>query len=363
MMRFALRHCLHREYPDYSTFECHNEPTYLLTRHCTDDYYGWKGPCCKVDEMFNFLTNESPEFFKTVKYILHADDDTFFRADLVMKWLAAIDNSGVAHLPLVGNADPTRFGRHGIWHIRGCDEITGTGWYQPFFMNHAALQKIKLASANHGLMDTCRNFDVTHDVGMEAYVWLFGLYHLWIPNIEINGNHKGSEIFQPTQMGVHALKHDHDHCEGGSAEGTWPDKDRYDQNLVIGCGDIDHHGPFHDPKKQADMYDAWEYFRDHGKELEFGKAGELEWIKAKVTLEPQTAENEKIRIKEILPNDVKLDADGKYHGQEVHERVIPLLLYVGGYNETKHGKENDIINGKWKEFTLKDCSPPGTIGR
>jgi hypothetical protein len=331
-----------------------------LTRHCTDEYYGWKGPCCKVDEMFNYIINENPELFAQTKYLLHADDDTYFRADQILRYLAAIENSGLAHLPIVGNSSPTKED-HGIWHIKGCTEIRATGWYQPMMFNKAAMEKMKLASAAHGLMDTCRNFDVTHDVGVEAYVWFFGLYHIFIPRIEINGEHKGNEVFQPDLMIVHALKHDNDHC-AESQEGTWPDKDKYDQKLVIGCGDIDHHGPFHDAKKQADMYDAYEYFRDHGKDTEVGIHGKYEWHRANVTLDSSVpAVGGKFKIKEILPKDAKIE-NGMYKGETVTEKVIPNLQLIDGYDKSKHAKHHDIINKEWKEFTLKDCSPPAVIG-
>ncbi|RYY89746.1 hypothetical protein EON63_00180 [archaeon] len=43
LIRYALRHCLHTEYPSYTVFSCHNEPHYLLTRNCTNEYYFAKG--------------------------------------------------------------------------------------------------------------------------------------------------------------------------------------------------------------------------------------------------------------------------------------------------------------------------------
>jgi hypothetical protein len=363
MIRFALRHCLHREYSDYSTFECHGEPTYLLTRKCSAEYYVWRGPCCKVDEMLNFIGNESPELFASLKYLLLADDDTFFRADQTMKWLASIENAGVGHFPLVGNPQPTNHAiNRGVWHIKGCKEIHASGWMQPLMFSRAAIEKMRVASAAHGLMDTCQAFDLSQDVGIEVYVWLFGLYHVWMPSVEINGEHQGAQVLKPEQLAVHGIKHDKDHC-AGKGEEDWPEKDRYNQHLVIGCGDIDHRGPFHDSKKEADMYDAWEYFRDNGKELEFGQEGKYEFAKAKVTLFPPVSGSDKVKVKEILAKDAKVGADGTYNGEKVEERVIPTLQFIEGYSKTKHGKDNDIISGKWKPFTMNDCSPPGKIDK
>jgi hypothetical protein len=360
-MRYSLRHCLNREYPSYTLFECPGETNYLLTRKCSSEYYSWKGPCCKVDEMINFLGNENPQLFKRMKYLMLADDDTFFRPFQLMKWLAAIENSGVGHFPLVGNSHWTVVPpNRGIWHIEGCKEIQASGWMQPLMFTHAAIERMRLASASHGLMDTCRHFDLSQDVGLEVYAWFFGLYHIWMPNVRINARKLGSDIFQPNQLAVHGIKHDKDRCSQEYEE-YWPEKDRYNQQMVIGCGNIDQRGPFHNPKRQADTYDAWEYFRDYGRDLEFGKERKFEYVRVNVTLFKVAGSEHKTKVKEILSNDASIEADGTYFGDKVHQRVIPTLQYIGGYSETKHGRENDIVTGKWKEFTLNDCDPPGKV--
>jgi hypothetical protein len=41
-----------------------------------------------------------------------------------------------------------------------------TGWFQPMMINHAALEKMKNAHLNYGLMSMCNAIGVTHDVGM-----------------------------------------------------------------------------------------------------------------------------------------------------------------------------------------------------
>lgn len=42
-VRFMMRHCQLIDYPSFTLFKCHNEPHYVLTRHCTDDYYDGPG--------------------------------------------------------------------------------------------------------------------------------------------------------------------------------------------------------------------------------------------------------------------------------------------------------------------------------
>ena len=361
-IRYALRQCHHRDFKDYTIFECHNEPNYLLTRKCSDEYYGHKGPCCKVDDMINYLVNENTELFKNIKFLLHADDDTYFRADQVLRWLAAVEKSGYNDYPLTANAGPSRTDNpRGVWHINNCHEIQSSGWYQPLMFNRAALERLKVPSAAYGLTDTCRNFVVTHDVGVEPFVWLMEFYHIHMPRVEINGGHKGSEVFQPDLMVVHALKHDDsDNCRPGQ-EHTWPDNLRYNQRVVSGCGDIGHHSPTHNPKKIADMYDAYEYYSEHGKDIQLAVPGQNDWIKANVTFYPEVSPvTGQRKIKEVLPKDAVVSADGTYNGLKVEEKVIPVVVFIEGYRRTKHGQENDLTK-VWKEFTLKDCSPAGSI--
>eukprot|EP01031_Cornospumella_fuschlensis_P036503 gene36503-44284_t len=138
LIRYALRHCMHAEYPSYTVFSCHNEPHYLLTRNCTNEYYNARGICCKIDDAINFLVNENHDLFEQTKYMIEGDDDTFFRPDQVLRWLAAVDSSGIsAEFPLVANADPsarpekenhyTYIDNGGVWHIGGCSDVHTNG--------------------------------------------------------------------------------------------------------------------------------------------------------------------------------------------------------------------------------------------
>ena len=81
--RYDMRHCRMTEYAEYTTFDCHNEPTYLMSRNCDNRYYGAAGPCCKVDDALNFISNVRTELFSHTKFILHGDDDMYWRPDQV----------------------------------------------------------------------------------------------------------------------------------------------------------------------------------------------------------------------------------------------------------------------------------------
>ena len=93
-VRFSLRQCKVSDFAHYTSFDCHGEPSYILSRHCTNEYYGANGPCCKVDDAINYLVNDRPALFKHIKFILHSDDDEYWRADQVLRWLSNVDNSG-----------------------------------------------------------------------------------------------------------------------------------------------------------------------------------------------------------------------------------------------------------------------------
>ena len=96
----------------------------------------------------------------------------------------------LSNIPLIGNAAAGKTHDMGVWHIDNCKEIMASGWYQPLLLNHAALQRLSLPSKNYGLQQTCKAFDVTHDVGVEVYAWLMSFQHVMIPAVEINGEHK-----------------------------------------------------------------------------------------------------------------------------------------------------------------------------
>lgn len=117
--------------------------------------------------------NDRPNFFKTIKFILHSDDDEYWRADQVLRWLSNVDNSGINSFPIIANGDPNQRSplNPGLWGTDNCNEIITGGWYQPMMINHAALEKMKVAAASYGVKATCNGFTVTHDVGMGPFAW------------------------------------------------------------------------------------------------------------------------------------------------------------------------------------------------
>lgn len=367
-----MRTCEITEHDLYTTFKCHNEPLYLLSRVCTSDYYGARGPCCKVDDAVNYLVNIRQDLFKNVKFMLHCDDDMYWRPDQVFRWLAAVENSGINKYPLISNLDPGDANNKGVWMIDGCTEVRTTGWYQPAMLNHALLQRMGASTAAYGIRDTCQAFDVTHDVGLGIFAWMHGAYHIQMPQTYSNGDHQGIGVFKPTDMAMHCVKHhERERCDG-KADNGWPAADRYSQNIVIGCGDIGHPVHGHDQRKRADMYDAWEYYKVHGVDIVLNHAGTNEFIESCVVTGPDDVMKHVLQEGITVPQapdgtystagQVKLIDDSVYtlsSGEKIVSKVIPRMLPLRGYSTTKHSIENDITKA-WKPFTLNDCSTPGT---
>ncbi len=117
----------------------------------------------------------------------------------------------------------------------------------------------------------------------------------------------------------------------------------------------DHPGPMHNKSKMAMMYDAWEYFRDHGADL----LPEEGWAEQKVTLFPGTGGKAPL-IKYVLSVDDVVGADGKFKGDKVETRLLPLLHHLTGYETTAHSKANNLQK-KFAAFSVSDCSPAGEI--
>jgi hypothetical protein len=367
-----MRNCEQQEYPLYTTFDCHNEPTYLLSRVCTDDYYGAAGPCCKVDDAVNFVVNTRTDLFASIKYMLHCDDDMFWRADQTLRWLAAVENAGLSKYPIVANLNLGNEKSTGVWRIEGCEEVLTTGWYQPAMLNHALLARMGAASAAYGVKATCAAFDVTHDIGLGVLAWVLGAYHIHMPQTKTNPDHKGLGVYSPGDMAMHCVKHHkRDRCDDHGENG-WPEEDKHNQRVVTGCGDLGHPIKGHDPLVRADMYDAWEYYRDHGVAVVLNQTGVNEFIETYVVVDKSG------KLQLVVKEHVELtkDVDGSYEvpaegvplideslykladGERIERRVIPRLMPLRGYRGTQHAKDNDVTK-VWKPFTLDDCSPPG----
>eukprot|EP00601_Ochromonadales_sp_CCMP2298_P004729 CAMPEP_0173191912 /NCGR_PEP_ID=MMETSP1141-20130122/13142_1 /TAXON_ID=483371 /ORGANISM="non described non described, Strain CCMP2298" /LENGTH=506 /DNA_ID=CAMNT_0014116141 /DNA_START=33 /DNA_END=1553 /DNA_ORIENTATION=+ len=367
-IRFAMRNCQLIDSPLLTAFKCHNEPIYVLSRTCTDEYYGAAGPCCKVDDALNWIVNVQKELFGHIKFLLHCDDDMYWRPLQTLRWLASVQKSGANRYPLIANLQFGDKDNKGVWMIKGCDEVRTTGWYQPLMLNHAMLQKMAAALASYGTRDTCKNFDVTHDIGVGVLAWMFRPFHLQMPNTIGNGDHQGYKVMKPTDMAMHYIKHmDSEKCDGKEKE--W-NAVRYKQNVVLGCGDVDQPSPGHDKNQRADMYDAMKYYQEHGVNITLEKVGENDYILGHVVISDGS-------VKHILDEDnIELMPDGRFRtpsgqfrtvegvmvgleeGERVEQRVIPKLLALVGYDTTAHSKEHDVTK-QWAAFSLKDCSPPG----
>ena len=231
-VRFMLRHCVRREGPRNTYFACpENEPVYVLTRRCTEEYYAAASACCKVEEGLAFLLAAQPHVLKRLQFLLVGDDDTFWRVDQVHYTRRASERClRCPHHPLSYHtgvpvarpcvrvrpppppprgqrAEPPRPARRhrGAWRVprqrlqRGGHQrlVPGTSYHtrgvtaphcclhpatthhaitplplsQPTVINRAALLQLRPALAARGLTALCRAFDVSQDVGLGLLFW------------------------------------------------------------------------------------------------------------------------------------------------------------------------------------------------
>lgn len=327
--RFYLRHCNLIEHQYFTSFKCPHEPLYVLTRNCTDAYYESDGICCKVDEAMQYLVSVRAELFSSLRYVMLADDDTYFRVDQLLNWLSYVDKRVDSNLPIVGNGIPSikpkdKEELRGVFHIEGCKEILTNGWYQPVLMNRKAISIISNATFDYGIRETCRIFDCSQDLGLGIFFWMHSFYHLYIPGVYTNPNKKGYAALKPDLMIIHAVKYlPEDGCDGRS----WSHAMRYNQHMMTGCGRIDNQSPAHDIHRSISMYDVWNWFAINGSAIPIGVNDEdmeiYEWI----------------------------DANGT---------TVPLLQQLEGYDTTAHSKKYDL-HKKWHPFTLKHCAIRGKI--
>jgi hypothetical protein len=228
------------------------------------------------------------------------------------------------------------------------------------------------AAVAYGNRDICSAFVISQDVGVGIFAWMFGPYHILMPGAQVNGDHHGVDFFKPQDLAMHYIKHhEEDRCDGKKDNG-WSHADRYDQDMVIGCGKMEKSVVNHDKNKRADMYDAWHYYRLHGKDVVLDRPGENEFIEALVVTDREG------KMQRLVKERVELakNEDGSYvvpaegvtlidesvyklaEGEKVERHVIPRLMPLRGYSGTQHAKDNDVTK-VWKPFTLNDCSPPG----
>mmetsp|Transcript_12265 Transcript_12265/g.20506 ORF Transcript_12265/g.20506 Transcript_12265/m.20506 type:complete len:393 (+) Transcript_12265:606-1784(+) len=375
--RYDMRHCFREETPSYTTFKCHNEPTFLLSRNCTNEYYGAKGPCCKVDDAFNYLVNEKRDtLFAHIKYLIHCDDDMYWRPLQVLRWMAALENTGTGNYPLIGNnqiGDPKP---NGAWNVRNCKEIHTTGWYQPLFLSRAALQLLSVPSKAYALRDMCKNFDCTHDAGFGLLGWMLGLFHVKMPGTIINFRKEGLKALKPTDMAMHAVKLYRNETCAFFGKKKHPDAE-YNQRMVIGCGDLHQPIPNHRPDLGMSMYDVHNWYKQNGVNITFdfknhefkdqfvvvnnitGKVVHRIWRWSKVATDKKTGTyySDEVSKGVITPR-------GHFHLQEneyIDKIFAPVMQHLSGYQKTEHGKTHNITS-KWVPYGMNDCNPKGSKG-
>lgn len=277
-----------------------------------------------------------------------------------------LPSSGISEYPLVANKEPSNGspGENpndhigcGMWHLNGCREVCTNGWYQPIMFNRKAMERMAVSSSAYGLTATCAAFDVSQDVGLGPYVWIMQLVHIMWPGVEVNGNHEGLKAFKPTHQAVHCVRHtEEDNCYKPQ---NWPDHLRYNQQVAIGCGDLNTPSPWHDGNKGlADMYDAYHYFQEHGVTVDTFNATH-DFFPVPVLMHPTPTLDGKVRIKKVLLK-TDVDAQGLYQGEKVEYRTIPWMNPLPGFSETGFSKQHDLTK-KWANFTMADCIIPGTV--
>jgi hypothetical protein len=326
-LRYDFRQCNMTENTDVSmtSFTCPGEPTYLLARKCTDDYWGAPGLCCKIDAALYFLTSAESQaaVYRDMKYLIQSDDDMFWRSDQLMRWLNLVERGPHTDLPLCANSEAPGEGSVGVMHVEGCEEIHTNGWYQPIMMNKAAVDRVREGVSKYGITDTCKAFAVSQDIGLGVFFWIHQLYHITMPGINQNVNHYGSSVFHPQQLAVHSIKDD----ECGGEPKRWSKKLRYDQEVVLGCGKVDFNLPGHNETEMASMYDAYNWYKAHGKDIATGV-------------------------------DQKYEHMSFYNIQTGERTSYPYMNQLQGYETTAHAKQYDVTK-EWRAFTVEDCKIKG----
>lgn len=374
-VRFAMRHCVETDYPRYTTFKCHHEPTYLLARQCarvphTPDQL----IDCKLDESLDYLLNEGKSMFGSMQHALFIGDDTYIRPDQLVRWLHSVGQSGVSVYPIIASADAKMSRPNGLPGVRGCKEIHTRRYKLPFMMNRALFTQLGSAATAYGVQSIVQGFNTTYDSAVGVLAWMFGSYHMLIPAVNQNLQQRGILALRPTDMVVYHVRHaDGERCDDGLNH-KWQPHQKYVQSVAIGCGDLAQPAPRHAPIDRANMYDAWEYYKKRGADIKLNQVGVNGFYDAHVIVSESSdalrhvvyeATNWASGLYEwhtYITDHVYL-LNGTRHKLANDEylamKVIPRLLPLRGYRETRHGAKYNQLPTEWKPFGIKDCSPPG----
>lgn len=221
----------------------------------------------------------------------------------------------------------------------------------------------------------CSTFDLTHDIVVGVLAWILGLYHVQLATAPRPRVTKGVQVFRPQQMVIHPMKVvKQEGCV--DALQSWPPHMRFDQQLVIGCGDVGRSGPLHMPENQTDMYDAHAFYQRHGEPVELGSAGVHGYMWARVRLDGTVNHRGVRRVAEVLEwssththpvgnNNHNPAAEGEEKEGEREWRVLPAINRLFGYENTQHSVRRDVklseLGQLWVPFSRADCDPPGGI--
>lgn len=376
-VRFAMRHCVMTEYDgQYTSFKCHNEPTYLLTRRCGTSGLDHIAVGCKVDESINYLVNLRRDLFDHVKYALISADDVYWRADQLLRWLAVVERSGASNFPVVFSPTASDKLRPGVRDMTNCGEVYTSWQSYPVVLNHVLLQRMSAGAAAYAVREICRSFDAAPGMGVGVLAWMHSADHIHMPNVNWNHKSQGTWVLMPADMAVmYAVHSEREHCgEPGAQEPIdWPDSARYNQSTVLGCGSVGTPAPGHSVADQASMYDVWEYFSANGLDTPVDEPGStsteftdyyVAMKSGRITriLHEANTWVSSLHIAYRYVTGAAIDHAGAYYtlaeGEKIIKRRMPRMVPLRGYADTKHGKANNITN-TWKAFTPQDCSPAG----
>ena len=329
--RLAFRHCHYNEHIGMTAFHCHNEPIVLMTRVCSANPSTSDGICCKMDELIRYLTAFRKDIYAHTKYVLFADDDSYFRVDIVLRWLSYIEHANISHIPLIANTNS------GESNSRGCQAVETYGWYGQTMLNKAALDKYISVPNQYPLTEVCKAWSIAQDIALGIFGWMLELSNINLPGYESIDLNLRTQNIQPID---HAYYLDRamifHHVFSSENNGywpcdttKWPPSLRYNQEDMTGCGSL--YSELPDVKfshRGLSCYQLWKYYAVHG------------------------------------TDEVPIKHDNRRYVMETGKEPIPKLLLLHGYNKTNHYESfhphlntNGVLTypESWKVFGRSDC--------
>lgn len=334
--RLAFRHCHHNQHDSITAFHCPNEPIILMSRICTDNPSTSDGICCKVDELIRYLTIFRKELYIHTKYVLFADDDSYFRVDTVLRWLSYIEHANISHIPLVANDNI------GETDTDGCKDIESYGWYGQSMMNKAAMDKYISVPTQYPITEVCKAWEFAQDVAMGVFSWMLELNQIYLPgykSIDLDIREEKRTIsdhsyYLDSSMIFHHVFASENNGYYPCDTSKWPSSLRYSQEDMVGCGSLYSDLP-NTPLSHRGLssYDLWKYFAVNGTdEVSFGP-GKRRYIITK--------------DKEPIPRLLKLP------GYNVTDHY--RLYHPTSRRDSESSKEVLAYPTPWRVFARSDC--------